>query len=238
MLHVCLNALVRRCSSVMKPPKPFHPHIADNVSNTVTNAAGSLDSRHQPGDIVLISDHINLGGASPLTGPNDDAVGPRFLALSDAYDLDLRRHAHCAYAKLILGPNKAKEWCNSIDPAPMGEGVYAFVTGPSYETRAEARMLRMLGADMVGMSTVPEVLVARHCGMRVLALSMITNLVVLEPGASGYQVQGMSKEAIDELAAAGKANHQEVIEMGAKGGKMLKVSFQPDVLRIASEQTS
>lgn len=193
----------------------------------VTNAAGSLNPAHQPGSIVLLADHINLSGlcaSSPLIGPNEDSFGPRFLALSDAYDLHLRRTAHEAWRE-ILHPESGGSTPANVAPA-LGEGVYAYVTGPSYETRAEARMLRMLGADLVGMSTVPEVLVARHAGIRVLAASLVTNSVVLEPGFAGSDctLAGASRVFIEELAAKGKANHEEVIEMGHRGADIMQVS--------------
>ena len=127
----------------------------------VTNAAGSLLAEVGPGALMAIADHINLLGVNPLTGPNDDAVGPRFPSLRDAYDPDLRRRLHsCARA---LGIS-------------LAEGVYLATAGPSFETPAEIRAFRTLGADAVGMSTVPEVILARHCGLRVAAVSAITNL--------------------------------------------------------------
>ena len=193
----------------------------------VTNAAGSLNPAHQPGSIVLLADHINLSGlcgSSPLVGPNEDSFGPRFLALSDAYDLHLRRTAHEAWSEIADSGSDGSISAQVI-PA-LGEGVYAYVAGPSYETRAEARMLRMLGADLVGMSTVPEVLVARHAGIRVLAASLVTNSVVMEPGLVGSapRLVGASRESINELAAKGKASHEEVIEMGDRGAEMMQVS--------------
>jgi len=127
----------------------------------VTNAAGSLRADVGPGSLMAISDHINLQGVNPLTGPNDDAVGPRFPSLRDAYDPQLRRTLAAAADRLGV---------------PLGEGVYLATTGPSFETPAEIRAFRTLGADAVGMSTVPEVILARHCGLRVAAISAITNL--------------------------------------------------------------
>jgi xanthosine phosphorylase len=127
----------------------------------VTNAAGSLRPDVGPGRLMLVADHINLLGVNPLTGPNDDAVGPRFPSLRDAYDPELRARMHAAAADL------------EID---LAEGVYLATAGPSFETPAEIRAFRTLGADAVGMSTVPEVILARHCGLRVAAVSAITNL--------------------------------------------------------------
>jgi xanthosine phosphorylase len=127
----------------------------------VTNAAGSLRAEVGPGRLMAISDHINLLGVNPLTGPNDDAVGPRFPSLRDAYDPELRYRLGTAAGAL------------QID---LAEGVYLATAGPSFETPAEIRAFRTLGADAVGMSTVPEVILARHAGLRVVAVSAITNL--------------------------------------------------------------
>ena len=127
----------------------------------VTNAAGSLRAEVGPGRLMAISDHINLLGVNPLTGPNDDSVGPRFPSLRDAYDPDLRTRLRRAAQAL------------DVD---LAEGVYLATAGPSFETPAEIRMFRTLGADAVGMSTVPEVILARHAGLRVAAVSAITNL--------------------------------------------------------------
>jgi purine-nucleoside phosphorylase len=124
------------------------------------NAAGGLDPTHVPGDVVLITDHINLMGDNPLIGPNDDSLGPRFPDLSRAYDPGLRDLAEAAARRLGV---------------PVRRGVYAAVTGPHYETAAELRMLRLLGADLVGMSTVPETIVAVHGGQRVLGISVVTD---------------------------------------------------------------
>jgi len=130
----------------------------------VTNAAGGLNPAYHPGDFMLISDHINmpgLAGANPLVGPNDERLGERFPPLARAYDAGLRALAHTV----------SSAW----PEITLHEGVYAMVGGPSYETGAELRFLRMIGADAVGMYTAPEVVVARHMGMRVLGLSLITN---------------------------------------------------------------
>jgi xanthosine phosphorylase len=127
----------------------------------VTNAAGSLRPEIGPGSLMAISDHINMLGVNPLTGPNDDEVGPRFPSLRDAYDPELRRTLHASAEALGIA---------------LAEGVYLATAGPSFETPAEIRAFRTLGADAVGMSTVPEVILARHCGLRVTAVSAITNL--------------------------------------------------------------
>jgi purine-nucleoside phosphorylase len=126
----------------------------------VSNACGGMNPLWAPGDLMLMADHINLLGENPLTGPNDDALGPRFPDMSQAYDPGLRSLAReVALAERI----------------PLRSGVYVAVPGPNLETRAEYRMLRAIGADVVGMSTVPEVIVARHGGMRVLGISIITD---------------------------------------------------------------
>ncbi|PYH77765.1 purine nucleoside phosphorylase I, inosine and guanosine-specific [Aspergillus uvarum CBS 121591] len=175
----------------------------------LTNAAGALNPDYMVGDIVLLNDHLflsGLAGSHPLRGPNAEEFGPRFPPLSDAYDLDLRRHVHKAWATINLSGNQRR----------LHEGIYAFVGGPSYETRAECRMLRGFGADLVGMSTIPEIVVARHCGVRVLALSLVTNKVVLEPVPRGDDnlLTGKRAEELDAIMQEGKANHQEVLDAG------------------------
>jgi purine-nucleoside phosphorylase len=127
----------------------------------LTNAAGGLEPSWSPGDLMVITDHLNLTGVSPLLGVNDDALGPRFPDLTAAYDPELRRHLHGVAESAGV---------------PLREGIYAALLGPSYETPAEVRMLRGFGAQAVGMSTVNEVLALRHMGVRVGALSCITNL--------------------------------------------------------------
>ncbi len=126
----------------------------------VTNAAGGIRSDLSPGTLMAISDHVNLSGHNPLTGPNEEALGPRFPDLSTAYDPELRALLMETAAHLRL---------------QLKHGVYAWLAGPSYETPAEIRMLRALGADAVGMSTVPEVIAAAHMGVKVVGVSCITN---------------------------------------------------------------
>lgn len=127
----------------------------------LTNAAGGVNLNFQAGDLMLLSDHINYSGSNPLMGPNLDAFGPRFPDVSDLYTASLREKI------------KARAAAAGI---PLREGVYMMFTGPNYETPAEVRMARILGADAVGMSTVPEALVAGHCGMEVVGVSCITNM--------------------------------------------------------------
>jgi len=150
-------------------------------SLVLTNACGAIDPSVEPGTLVAITDHLNLQGSSPLVGPNDETLGPRFPDMTDAYDPRYRAIAHRAAAALGLD---------------LGEGVYAAWLGPAFETPAEIRMMRALGADLVGMSTVPEVLAARHLGIRCLALSCVTN-----------SAAGVRPEPID---------HERVLEVGAR----------------------
>ena len=147
----------------------------------LTNAAGSLNTEFTPGSLMVISDHINLMGVNPLIGRNDERFGPRFPDLTSTYDPDLQN--------IVIEEARAMK----ID---MRRGVYAALTGPSYETPAEIHMVRTLGADAVGMSTVPEALVARHMQMRVLGVSCITNMAA-----------GVLDKPI---------NHEEVIETGER----------------------
>jgi purine-nucleoside phosphorylase len=153
----------------------------------LTNAAGGLDPSFEPGELMLLTDHLNLSGDNPLFGANIDALGPRFPALVDAYDPDLAARARAAAARTGVR---------------LHEGVYVMLAGPNYETRAEMRMLRALGADAVGMSTVLEVIVARHAGVRVLAISLITNKAIpeVEEGATHEEVMEMGKVGAARLA--------------------------------------
>lgn len=151
----------------------------------VTNAAGGLDPSFRPGELMLIRDHINLlgmGGANPLFGPNDPSLGPRFPDMSQAYDPELFR-----IAREVAQSNQI----------PFHEGIYVALSGPSFETPADIRFLRMIGADAVGMSTVPEVIVARHGGVRVLGVSGISNVALTEP-TSGQEASH------EEVLAAGQ----------------------------------
>ena len=153
----------------------------------VTNASGGINPAFDPGDVMLITDMINLSGDNPLSGPNLDSLGPRFVSMTDAFDADLQARARAAAQRAGVA---------------LREGVYLMLAGPSYETRAELRMLRTLGADAVGMSTVPEVLVARHQGVRVLGFSLVTN------------------KATPEMT--GEVTHEEVLAMGPIGAARLQ----------------
>ena len=145
----------------------------------LTNAAGGINTLYERGGLVLISDHINLQATNPLIGPNDDSLGPRFPDMSEAYSKRLREIAHEVAKELVID---------------LKDGVYAALQGPSYETPAEIRFLRTIGADLVGMSTVPEVIVANHMGLKALAISCVTNMAA-----------GISEQ---------KLSHQEVLETG------------------------
>jgi purine-nucleoside phosphorylase len=153
----------------------------------LTNAAGGIRADLQPGDLMLIEDHLNLTGVNVLSGPNDGALGPRFVQLSDAYDAGLRATAQRAARGRGLS---------------LRAGVYAGMLGPSYETPAEIRMLRALGADAVGMSTVLETIAARHMGARVLGISCITNraAAIGEQPPDHDEVQRTAAAARDRFA--------------------------------------
>ncbi|WP_445344109.1 purine-nucleoside phosphorylase [Clostridium septicum] len=127
----------------------------------VTNAAGAVNTSYVPGDLMLITDHLNLSGDNPLIGKNLEKFGPRFPDMSNAYNVELR--------------NKALEIAKKLN-MDIKQGVYAMMSGPTYETPAEVRMVRILGGDAVGMSTAPEVIIANHCGMKVLGISCMTNM--------------------------------------------------------------
>jgi len=153
----------------------------------LTNAAGGINAKYGQGALVMLSDHINLQGTNPLSGPNEERFGPRFPDMTEAYSRAFRQMATEEAQRLGI---------------ELHEGVYAALAGPSYETPAEIRYLRSIGADLVGMSTVPEVIVARHMGVKVLAISCVTNMAA-----------GLSNQTI---------NHEEVLETGRRvRGKFL-----------------
>ncbi len=169
---------------------PVRVMKAAGVENLLlTNAAGGVNNGFSVGDLMLIEDHINFMGKNPLTGPNDEAIGPRFCDMSTAYTPALREIALAVAAEQGI---------------PLQRGVYLGYMGPSYETPAEIRAFRLLGADAVGMSTVPEVIAAAHCGLRVLAVSLITNLAA---GMAGK----LSGEDVIETANRKAAVLQELI---------------------------
>ncbi len=166
----------------------------------VTNAAGGLNEGFKAGDLMLITDHINLvgmAGHSPLFGPNDERLGPRFVDMSEAYDKKLRKIA------LEVGDELGLE---------LRQGVYVMLGGPTFETPAEIRFLRLMGADAVGMSTAPEVVVARHGGMRVLGISHISNMAVL----TGSRPKGSPWEGMGHPVEKEEGLHEEVLEAGEK----------------------
>jgi len=154
----------------------------------LTNAAGGVNTGFNPGDLMLITDYINLSGRNPLRGPNMDAFGPRFPDMTDAYTPELRALALEKAAQLNI---------------PLQQGVYCWMNGPTYETPAEVRMARLLGADAVGMSTVPETIVARHSGMRVLGISTITNMAagVLDAPINHEDVLAMGERTRENFTA-------------------------------------
>lgn len=169
----------------------------------LTNAAGGINTNFQQGALVLISDHINLQGSNPLIGPNDERFGPRFPDMTQAYSKDYRQIAEEESRQLGFD---------------IFEGVYAALTGPSYETPAEIRYLRTIGADLVGMSTAPEVIAARHMGIRVLGISCVTNMAA-----------GILDQAI---------NHAEVMETGERVKKHFIALLRAVLPRIAADVAS
>ena len=157
----------------------------------VTNAAGGVNLGYHPGELMVIGDIFSMTAQNPLIGPNLDAFGPRFSDMSCAFDKELRALAH---------------ECANEQGFALREGVYAQMTGPTYETPAEIRMLRTLGADAVGMSTVPEVIVARHGGMRVLGISCITNM------AAGILDQPLNHAEVTETANRVKGQFRNLLD--------------------------
>ncbi|MGZ4122621.1 MAG: purine-nucleoside phosphorylase [Tumebacillaceae bacterium] len=157
----------------------------------VTNAAGGIDPSWSAGDLMLIEDHINLTGRNPLVGPNEADLGPRFPDVSNGYNRELRGMAKGVAERLGIS---------------LREGVYVGVSGPSYETPAEIRMFRILGGHAVGMSTVPEVIVANHCGLKVIGITCISNM------AAGILDQPLSHEEVMETTEMAKANFINLVK--------------------------
>lgn len=156
-------------------------HLLGIDKMIITNAAGGINTETlEPGDLVLLTDHIKLCAESPVRGRNDAAFGERFFDMQAVYDRAVRQTAHDCAASLGI---------------TLKEGVYAYMTGPQFETPAEIRMLRMIGADVVGMSTVPEMIAAAHCGMKVLGISCVTNF------AAGVTGAPMTEEEVLETSA-------------------------------------
>lgn len=170
----------------------------------VTNAAGGLDPAQHAGDLLLLRDHIGLptmAGNNPLIGPNDEQIGPRFPSITGAYDASLRETARAVAQEQGIS---------------LREGVYVMVSGPNYESPAELRFLRLIGADAVGMSTVPEVLAARHMGMRVLAISCVTNVAISA-----------------DMDAPPEPNHAEVVAAAERAGSHLASLIEGVLTRLA-----
>lgn len=162
------------------------------------NASGGIDPGFEVGDIVFLSDHINWMGDNPLVGPNDDSLGPRFPDMSRAYDRDLLRRAEAAARAAGISTRR---------------GVYAAVSGPHYETPSEIRLLRACGADLVGMSTVPETIVAVHSGLPVLGISVVTDLAFPE------ELEPLSHDRVVEVAAEAAPKVGMILEAVVRGEK-------------------
>lgn len=193
---------------VMLPVRSFGLMGVKNL--ILTNAAGSLNSDMMPGSLMLIADHLNCLGVNPLRGPNDERFGPRFPDMSEVYDREFQEIA------LEEATNIARERHDKGRDAELTDfihrGIYCALSGPTYETPAEIRMYRQLGADAVGMSTVPESIAARHMGMRSLGISCITNLAA-----------GMEEGVID---------HSHVMETGARVAEVFNELLRRIVIRI------
>jgi purine-nucleoside phosphorylase len=157
----------------------------------LTNAAGGVNEDFVPGDLVMITDHLNLTGRNPLTGPNDDRLGPRFPDMSEVYSHEMRSSLTAVFHDLGITPH---------------EGVYAWFGGPSYETPAEVRMAQRLGADLVGMSTVPEAIALRHMGAQVAGISLVTN------HAAGISSRPLSHDEVTETADRARTAFAGVID--------------------------
>ena len=176
----------------------------------LTNAAGSLNSDMPPGSLMLIRDHVNMMGVNPLRGPNDERLGPRFPDMTEVYDHEIQNiivEEAGEIAKRRFESGSDEELTSFLH-----RGVYCALSGPTYETPAEIRLYRVLGADAVGMSTVPEAIAARHQGMKVAGISCITNFAA-----------GMTSEPI---------NHEEVMETGARVAELFKELLRRTLSRL------
>ncbi len=172
---------------------PIHIMRRAGVKTVIlTNAAGGLNTAFRPGELMLIADHINLSGSNPLIGDNDDRFGPRFPDMSDIYTASLR---------LKIRTRAAEE------ELQLREGVYVMASGPSYETPAEVRAMQILGGDAVGMSTVPEAILARHCGMQVIGVSCVTN------PAAGISQTPLSHEEVMAAAESAKTRFEKLVDL-------------------------
>jgi len=172
---------------------PIRTFAKLGIKNLIlTNAAGGVNLNYVPGDLMLIKDHINFSGVSPLRGKNLDEFGPRFPDMSNVYDSEVLLTVEEACAELGITVN---------------EGVYAYLQGPNYETPAEIKALRNLGADAVGMSTVPEAIVARHCGLKVAAISCITNM------AAGILSKPLSHDEVKETAEFASRKFMNLVKL-------------------------
>ena len=193
---------------VMFPMRAFGRMGVENV--ILTNAAGSLEPEYPPGSLMLITDHMNCMGVNPLRGPNDARLGARFPDMTQVYDRELQQITHDEAQAIAQERFEKGIDSNKLDL--MHRGVYCALSGPTYETPSEVRMYRVLGANAVGMSTVPEAIAARHQGMRVLGISCITNFAA-----------GMTGENI---------NHEEVMETGARVAEVFKELLRRVIARI------
>lgn len=191
---------------------PVRTFGALGIKNLIlTNAAGSLNSDMMPGSLMLISDHLNCFPANPLRGRNDARFGPRFPDMTEVYDREFQRVAE--EEATAISHERVEKGVDEARTDFINRGIYCGLPGPTYETPAEIHMYRLLGADAVGMSTVPEAIVARHMGIRVLGISCITNLAA-----------GMSGEVIE---------HDHVMETGARVAEVFKALLQRVIVRIS-----
>jgi xanthosine phosphorylase len=200
---VCLRGRLHLYEGVTYDPMRILVRIVRKLGCNIfiiTCAAGSMRTEAGPGEVMMITDHINTHPGNPLVGPNDETIGPRFVALDDAYDLHLREVMQSVADKQNI---------------PLHQGVYISTLGPSFETPAEIRAYTQWGADAVGMSLIPEVILARHSGMRVLCLAAISNLAA-----------GMSKE---------KITHEGTLQYGAIAARKLS-KLIPDFVRQISHE--